>query len=128
VRARATAGAPGGGPAGTSGARAVAVVLDVVRGSGLSARLLEAITADLAGDPTPALDRLRQYEEELAAAIVGHLRDLEVPPKAARKWLQVATGQADPPAAAVEEARRRLQAFVQLILPQILHDPRALQD
>ena len=104
------------------------MILDVVRQSGLSAWLMESITADPSVDPTPGLDRLRRYEEELAAAIVDHLRHLEVTGKAARKWLQVARGQADPPAGEAEEARRHLETFVRVILPQILYDPRGLRD
>ncbi len=87
------------------------MILDLVRASGLSAWLMEEVTREGSGDPTPALDRLRRYEEDLAAAIVDHLRDLAVPPRAARKWLQVARGQADPSAPTVEEARRHLEAF-----------------
>lgn len=104
------------------------MILDLVRASGLSAWLMEEITGEGSGDPTPALDRLRRYEEDLAAAIVDHLRDLAVPPRAARKWLQVARGQADPSAPTVEEARRHLEAFLRVILPQILYDPRELRE
>ncbi len=104
------------------------MILDLVRGSGLSAWLMEVITAEGSGDPTPGLDRLRRHEEELAAAIVNHLRGLAVPERAARKWLQIATGQPDPSAATVAEACRHLEAFVRLILPQILHDPRELRE
>jgi hypothetical protein len=104
------------------------MILDLVRGSGLSAWLMEEITGGTPGDPTPALDRLRRYEEDLAAAVVDHLRDLAVSAKAARKWLQVARGQTDPSAAMVEDARRHLEAFVRGILPQILYDPRELRD
>lgn len=104
------------------------MILDVVRGSGLSASLMGELTREGSGDPTSALDRLRRYEEDLAAALVEHVRDLAVPPKAARKWLQIARGQSDPSGATVEEARRHLEAFVRVILPQILCDPRGLQD
>jgi len=104
------------------------MILDLVRGSGLSAWLMEEITAQESADPTPGLDRLRRYQEELAAAMVDHLRDLAVPPKAARKWLQLARGEADPSPSAVAEARRHLEGFVRVILPQILYDPRELQD
>ncbi len=104
------------------------MILDLVRGSGLSAWLMEAITPEGSEDPTPGLDRLRRYQEELAAAIVNHLRDLAVPERAARKWLQIARGQPDPSVATVAEARRHLEAFVRMILPQILHDPRELRE
>ncbi|HEY7677019.1 MAG TPA: hypothetical protein VIG69_08090 [Candidatus Methylomirabilis sp.] len=104
------------------------MILHLIRGSGLSAWLTEEITGGASRDPTPALDRLRRYQEELAAAVVDHLRGLAVPPKAARKWLQVARGQTDPSAAMVEDACRHLEAFVRGILPQILHDPRELRD
>ncbi len=104
------------------------MILEVVRQSGLSAWLMEIITAEGSGDPTPGLDRLRRYEEDLAAAIVAHLRELTVTAKVARKWLQVARGQMDPPAGGVEEARQHLETFVRVILPQILYDARGLRD
>lgn len=104
------------------------MILDLVRASGLSAWLTEEITGAGSGDPTPALDRLRRYEEELAAAMVDHLRALAVPPRAARKWLQIARGQADPPTSTVDDARLALEAFVRVILPQILYDSRELRD
>jgi len=104
------------------------MILDVVRQSGLSAWLTEVVTGEGAGDPTPGLDRLRRYQEELAAAIVDRLRGLEITPRVARKWLQVARGQMDPPGAGVEEARQHLETFVRLILPQILYDARGLRD
>ena len=104
------------------------MILDVVRQSGLSAWLTEVITGEVAADPTPGLDRLRRYEEELAAAIVNRLGALAITPRVARKWLQVARGQMDPPAGGVEEARQHLETFVRGILPQILYDPRGLRD
>jgi hypothetical protein len=104
------------------------MILSIVRESGLSAWVMEAISSEGARDPTPALDRLRRYQEELAGALVDHLRGLAVPPKAARKWLQVTRGPADPSPAAVAEARQHLETFVRLVLPQVLHDPRELRE
>jgi len=104
------------------------MLLDLVRESGLSAWVVEAISAEGSPDPTPALDRLRRYQEELAGALADHLRDLAVPPKAARKWLQITRGQADPPPGAVAEACQHLETFVRMVLPQVLHDARELRD
>lgn len=104
------------------------MILDVIRASSLSAWLMELVTAEGAEDPTPALDRLGRYQDELAGAILEHVRGLPVPAKAARKWLQMVRHQPDPPAGAVAEARQQLQVFVHLILPQILYDPGQLRD
>jgi hypothetical protein len=103
------------------------MILEVVRESGLSAWLTDLALAE-GPEPTPMLDRVVRHQEDLATAIVEHLRTIAVPPRAARKWLQVAREQVDPDAHAVEAARGELEAFVRLILPQILHDPRQLRD
>lgn len=104
------------------------MILDLVRSSGLSAWLTETIVTEGSGDPTPGLDRLRRYQEELTAALVEHLRGLAVPPRAARKWIQVTRGLPDPGAESVAAARQDLETFMRVILPQVLSDPHELRE
>lgn len=106
------------------------MIIDLVRGSGLASWLTEAVTTEAAerGTPLePALDRLRGYEEELAQAVIAYLSGLEVPEKAARKWLQVSRGIPSPPPGDVQVAQRDLTTFLRVILPQLLYDPAGLR-
>ncbi len=102
---------------------------NVIRESGLSKWLEEYVTGDeepRAGALADRLDRLQRYREELEASVVERLAGVRVPGKVATKWLQLARGSGAPRVSEVEQAQRELEAFLSLILPQILKDPRGL--
>lgn len=102
---------------------------DVIRESGLSKWLEEYVTSDegsRAGTLADRLDRLQRYREELEASVVERLAGVRVPDRVATKWLQLVRGIGVPGTADVAQARRELEAFLSLILPQILKDPRGL--
>ncbi len=104
---------------------------DVIRESGLSSWLEEYVTGDegpRARSLADRLDRLRRYQEELEGSVVAHLAGVRVPGKVALKWLQLVRGVGAPVDAEVEQAQRALEAFLSLILPQILRDPRGLAE
>ena len=102
---------------------------DVIRESGLAKWLEEYVTSDegsRAGALADRLDRLQRYQEELEGSVVEHLAAVRVPDKVAAKWLQIVRGVGTPGTPEVQQARRELEAFLALILPQILKDPRGL--
>lgn len=99
----------------------------VIQESALSNWLFEYLTHE--GPPPPeVLAEFRRHQEELAANVAAALGGMAVPDRVAVKWLHFTTGSRRATPAEVQRARGALEAFLHIILPQMLADPRGLHE